>query len=184
MTRGTLMIVLPEGKLAASCEFNGDMYEGGHYEDAVLALSGANDLDSFVEAIDEFDREHHNYREKDAEYEDEEPLKVYDFTLPEDQRSKDRYLGVRLYNQKDFENASGYMRTDVMLKTINYSDYFFIRNASGSTVTVDAYSDIEIPDGVIATFCFGDYLKMFDGRQDVEKLKVRLEANRIEVEGE
>ena len=178
-----MIIILPEGKIAAGCEFNGDMYEGGHYEDAVICMSQANDLESFAKQVDEFDSAHHNYRQKDGDYKEGEPIQIFDFTtLPSMEREKDKYLAIRLYKQSEFENADGVMRASTMMDVINYSDYYFIRNASGEKVKMldMENAEIEIPDRDIATFSYGTYIRGFENG---ENLAEELQANLKSIEG-
>lgn len=73
MTRGTFYLILSDGTIYQSIEFNGDMYiEAGYGTDAINSLNNilknSENIDSetFKDLIVEFNRTHHNYNDVDT----------------------------------------------------------------------------------------------------------------------
>ena len=72
MTRGTAFFVTPWGKdkveVVKSCEFNGDMYPSGHYEEMIERLNRVEKNADFYKEILEFDKNNHDYQSEKENY--------------------------------------------------------------------------------------------------------------------
>jgi hypothetical protein len=111
MTRGTAYLILPDNSTIESCEFNGDMYEGGNYESFVEHLKKTTDKDSFTKEMTAFDKDVFNYQDEDGDYFQMHKQK------PNHYVGKD---GVIDFNEKYFDRF--------------FSDYLFWKNGSDSPV--------------------------------------------------
>ncbi len=177
MTRGTIYTLLPDEKIITSCEFNGDMYEGGHYEDVVEMLVRINNEDDFKKEVVEFDNETFKYNE-DNKYTEGEDVKTYyikDGIYPDDYE----YFSFRIFDYKNFFNVDKELRLKVMMDVVNYSDYEFIKNCSGDVVKLidEEGVKIELKQAEIATFCYGSFLRVFDSTKGVEEIKKEMKEN-------
>jgi hypothetical protein len=76
MTRGTLFVIesLSENKdtaryrIVSSCEFNGDMYEGGLYEEAIGRLRDVENNADFYKEVLAFDADNFQYQDEGGNY--------------------------------------------------------------------------------------------------------------------
>jgi len=149
MTRGTLYIILPKGKVISSCEFNGDMYgspndpkelrEAGHYSEMIERLKRVLTEADFRKEILAFDKKSFEYSKEKSNY-------------------------FRFYKnnwKQEWTDKSGVidMREDKYLKRF-FSDYLFFKNLSGEPV---GFKDrdgklITVQDREIITFDFGRFI--------------------------
>lgn len=149
MTRGTSYIILPDGTIKTSCEFNGDMYGSpkdrpelqrtGHYSEMVTRLKRSHDAESFEREIRVFDRNNHNY-----------------------QADKDDYFCFYTRKLSEETNKDGVIDLGDDYFGRFFSDYLFWKNASGKMITFrekETRKDIPVPHGTIATFYFGKHIE-------------------------
>ena len=150
MTRGTAYIILPDGTIKTSCEFNGDMYgspqdgkelqENGHYSEMVTRLKKVHDGERFEREIRAFDRDNHNYQAETNDY-----FRFYIWKLEEEM------------------NKGGVIDVGVDYYGRFFSDYLFWKNVSGKTITFrdkETRKKIPVPHGKIATFYFGKHIEI------------------------
>lgn len=64
MTRGTIAVILPDGSLLSSVEFNGEMYLTGHGRNVVEGLQYVDAEKDFREFVNEFNAKNFQYKER------------------------------------------------------------------------------------------------------------------------
>lgn len=69
MTRGQIAVVLPNGKILSSVEFNGDMYLSHHGKEIIEELEYIDSEEEFKEYVGKFNRENFHYDELPLWYE-------------------------------------------------------------------------------------------------------------------
>ena len=137
MTRGSFYL-LGEKKVYVSVEFNGDMYPGGHYEEAVDMLNSVESVSDFKTGVTSFNDTKFNYS----------GILVFPYGL----------------NMNGISDYSVNFRTDYY---VNFnSDYIFIKNLSGRDYRVllkDSPNDefVILPNGTTMVFNFGKKVKEY-----------------------
>ena len=128
MTRGTL-VLLVDGCIFASTEFNGDQYPEGHGSESYALMKGVTDLDSFAKAINTMNR-HYGYADVwahlKANTETDEGKQKYDWLL-------DMTTGYYELNNEKFGDKW-------------FSDYLYIKNLEAEPVTFMCRPDDEHTD--------------------------------------
>jgi len=137
MTRGSFYL-LGEKKVYVSTEFNGDMYPGGNYEEAVDMLNSVESVSDFKTGVTSFN---------DTKFE---------------------YLGRLVFpyglNMNGISKNIVDFRTNYY---VNFnSDYIFIKNLSGRDYRVllkDSPNDefVKLPNGATMVFNFGKKVKEY-----------------------
>lgn len=64
MTRGQIAVVLPDGRLLTSVEFNGDMYLSYHGKNVVDELNYVESEDDYRTLVEEFNEKNFGYKER------------------------------------------------------------------------------------------------------------------------
>ena len=103
MTRGNF-VVIKDGKIYMSIQFNGDMYPSGNGKYVYHALRKVTDINTLRNAIKKFDQEHFGYGQEDGEY-------AYDLNMEHDlnfgrdyfKRFNSDYLYIKNLDDEDFE---------------------------------------------------------------------------------
>lgn len=72
MTRGQIAVVLPDGSLISSIEFNGDMYLTEHGKEVVEELKYVESEDEYRELVERFNKEHFSYYDDPRVYDCDE----------------------------------------------------------------------------------------------------------------
>ncbi len=137
MTRGSFYL-LGEKKVYVSVEFNGDMYPGGHYEEAVDMLNSVESASDFKTGTEAFNTHHHNY-------------------------SGDLVFNHGFNLNGISENIVDFRKN---YYTTFSSDYTFIKNLSGRDYRVllkDSPNDefVILPNGTTMVFNFGKKVKKY-----------------------
>jgi len=148
MTRGTAYILLPT-KIVSSCEFNGDMYPGGYYEEMVNRLLKVDTEQSFYEEISEFDRNNFGYQ-FESDY-----FRMYEYKYEQ-------------FIDEEYDKA---LRIRLILDKAYYSDYSFIKNSTKSNKEfVDAeWNKYIVKPGEVITFYFSTYCNIHNEELLLEK---------------
>lgn len=68
MTRGQIAVVLPDGSLITSIEFNGDMYLTEHGREVIDALNYIYDEDEYRDFVERFNEKHFSYYDEPRIY--------------------------------------------------------------------------------------------------------------------
>ncbi len=159
MTRGTLYLINSQKDyttLYQTCEFNGDMYEGGHYEEAVERLLR-------VEHPADFYKESLAFDEKNFQYQDEKNgyfnFKRNNIFVGTDKPKQEKYVSIH--------EATGDMEIDLSVDYYEYwfSDYLFFKVTGTRPVvfkTADGKQQMAVAPGNVVTFNFGNDMKIID----------------------
>jgi hypothetical protein len=127
MTRGQMVIILPNNKVLTSIEFNGDMYFEGLGQEAFLRLLAVNSEEKYLETVKEFNTLHYGYKEN--------------LTYPHPYDS--------LVNMKNY----GYF--DLTSPDCWFSDYLYIKNISGNTQHIETHEcSVDIENGGVCVLNF------------------------------
>lgn len=138
MTRGTFLL-LKDGEVYASCEFNGDMYYTGHGEAAVNRLAKVNTVSEFERMVQRFNEDKFGY--------EEEYVRVKKLSASDERELNLKYNYIQNW----------------------FSDYLYIKNADTEPWVIqgkaktgdgkeDETADIRIlKPGCIMWFYFGKY---------------------------
>lgn len=130
MTRGTFYLITQENTYA-SVEFNGDMYPGGHYGDALVMLDNVESLEDFEKGVRLFNKEHHDYPEDEVYVEANSKSSPFDMV--------DNYIENWFSDWIFVKNISGV--------TISFK----CKNYVGNEITY------LLPNNKLATFNFGKF---------------------------
>ena len=140
MTRGQITVVLNDGVIWTSTEFNGDMYyKDGHGEEIMETFPKVTTLEEYKKYVEDFNRNHHNYDEDVLTYELTDMGEV----------ENEEYI----FTYEEFLD----MRTDYFKKW--FEDYLYIKNLSDETVQfIDREGNVyDLEPMEIAVLNFGEY---------------------------
>lgn len=143
MTRGKFILVtkdeLGDLVIRTSTEFNGDMYPGGHYEDAVELLRKVVNPADFPTACYEFNKTHHNYQDE--------------VIVTEEYKTLERENGRPLEIEGKIDFRKYYYENW-------FSDYLFLLNLTGGELEIiDSEGNVYMqPDKTLSTLNFGAML--------------------------
>lgn len=134
MTRGTF-ILLENERIKKSVEFNGDMYPGGHYEEAVELLDTVFTTKDFEKIVKKFNSNNHQYKGK----------LILDYGI---------YSDFNVYGV-----SSELINFDEDYFKYSISDYVYLRNISNRNFRIILASDFEdtviLPPNKTMVFNFG-----------------------------
>jgi len=140
MTRGTF-ILLENERIQKSVEFNGDMYPGGHYEEAVELLDTVFTTEDFKEIVKKFNSNNHQYGDK--------------LILDYETYSDSNFYGIN-YELINFDE--NYFECF-------FSDYLYLRNISNRNFRIILASDFKdiviLPPNKTMVFNFGRRVKEY-----------------------
>tara|TARA_Y100000310_G_scaffold305543_1_gene345785 strand:+ start:64 stop:606 length:543 start_codon:yes stop_codon:yes gene_type:complete len=161
MTRGTAYCILEDGSCISCCEFNGDMYPGGHYEEMVERLQRVTSRQTFDQEIIAFDAANFQYQDEDKELPVErryfgfntwDPDKVFTLRPPRPPEEEADPKTARWRRDDGVVNIE-----DSAYFELYFSDYLFWINLGDDPVRfVDRDGkETELEKGAVLTMNFG-----------------------------
>ena len=175
MTRGTFYLIhnyKTDSILFSSCEFNGDMYPGGHYEEAVSLLSHVRSAADFYKIAFVFDKRNFHYAEQ-------ENSSFFSF---------DRK--VMIANTIPKLSHISFNKNTVIDMRINYfenwfSDYLFFRiigEAPVQFIDTDGKPYFAQP-GETITFNFGQFVDLFNTENKSVMTSINKDTHKLQTSG-